>query len=61
VLNVPVFIVLTKIDMCPDDVLQENLKILTKILKSPGCRKVPMVVNNEDDAVVCAMNFVSER
>jgi GTPase len=37
---VPVFVVVTKIDMCPPNVLQETLKLLVKILKSPGCRKV---------------------
>jgi len=39
-LNVPVFVVITKIDMCPPNVFQETLKILQKILKSPGCRKI---------------------
>ena len=38
--SVPVFVVVTKIDMSPANVLQETLKLLVKILKSPGCRKV---------------------
>ncbi|XP_051153547.1 GTP-binding protein 1 [Leptopilina boulardi] len=60
-LSVPVFVVVTKIDMCPFNVLQENLKLLVRILKSPGCRKVPVTVKTADDVVVSAMNFVSER
>lgn len=60
-LSVPVFVVVTKIDMCPPNVLQENLKLLIKILKSPGCRKVPVTVKTPDDVVVSATNFVSER
>lgn len=60
-LSVPVFVVVTKIDMCPPNVLQENLKLLIKILKSPGCRKVPVIVKTPDDVVVSATNFVSER
>lgn len=60
-LNVPVFVVLTKIDMCPPNVLQETLKILNKVLKSPGCRKLAYMVENEHDVVTCAMNFTSER
>ena len=60
-LNVPVFVVLTKIDLCPPNVFQETLKILQKILKSPGCRKLAYLVENHDDVVTCAMNFTSER
>ncbi|XP_077979882.1 GTP-binding protein 1-like [Glandiceps talaboti] len=60
-LSVPVFVVVTKIDMCPPNVLQETLKLLQRILKSPGCRKIPVLVNNTDDVVVTATNFSSER
>jgi GTPase len=60
-LNVPVFVVVTKIDMCPPNVLQETLKLLSRVLKSPGCRKIPMMIQNKDDVVVSASNFVSER
>jgi len=42
IFSVPVFVVVTKIDMSPPNVLQETLKLLVKILKSPGCRKVPV-------------------
>lgn len=57
----PVFAVVTKIDMCPPNVLQDTLLLLIKILKSPGCRKVPVIVKTPDDVVMSATNFVSER
>ncbi|KAF2363867.1 Transcription factor GTP-binding domain [Trinorchestia longiramus] len=60
-LNVPVMVVVTKIDMCPPNVMQDTLRLLHKILKSAGCRKVPLLVRSEDDVVVAATNFVSER
>ena len=60
-LRVPVYVVITKIDMCPDNILKETLQQVKKILKSPGAKKIPIVVRNEDDVVVCARNFVSER
>jgi GTPase len=60
-LNIPVFVVLTKIDMCPPNVYQENLRILQKILKSPGCRKIAYLIENKDDVITCSMNFTSER
>nr|CAD7258932.1 unnamed protein product [Timema shepardi] len=60
-LSVPVFVVVTKIDMCPPNVLQDTLRLLVRILKSPGCRKVPVMVKNNDDVIISATNFVSER
>lgn len=60
-LSVPVFVVVTKIDMCPPNVLQDNLKVLCKVLKSQGCRKVPVMVRSPDDVVLSATNFVSQR
>ncbi|XP_055331213.1 GTP-binding protein 1-like [Paramacrobiotus metropolitanus] len=60
-LAVPVFVVVTKIDMCPANVLQDTLKLLQKLMKSPGCRKIPIMVANEDDVVTSASNFTSSR
>eukprot|EP00042_Codosiga_hollandica_P051588 m.636482 g.636482 ORF g.636482 m.636482 type:complete len:627 (+) comp58310_c0_seq9:184-2064(+) len=60
-LNVPVFIVVTKIDMCPANILEMTLRVLQKMLKSPGCRKLPVMVSSSDDVIVAASNFVSER
>ena len=60
-LSVPLFVVITKIDMCPANILQETLKLLVKILKSQGCRKVPVMVRTADEVVLSATNFVSER
>lgn len=60
-LNVPVFVVITKIDMCPDNVLQSTLKTLHKILKSPACRKMPFHVKNSNDVIMAGHTFSSER
>ena len=60
-LNVPVLVVVTKIDMCPPNILEATIKQITKILKSPGSRKIPMFIRDMEDVVVTAQNFVSER
>lgn len=60
-LGVPVFVVVTKIDMAPGNVLQETMRLLQRILRSPGVRKIPLVVQNSDDVITCATNFTSER
>lgn len=44
-LKVPVFFVVTKVDICPDHILRQSLQQLTAILKRPGVRKRPFVVN----------------
>ncbi|CAH8569689.1 unnamed protein product [Heterobilharzia americana] len=60
-LCVPVFVVVTKIDMCPPNVLHETMNLLFRILKSPGCRKIPALISSADDVICCATNFTSER
>ncbi|VDK72984.1 unnamed protein product [Litomosoides sigmodontis] len=56
-LNVPVFIVVTKIDMCPEQVLSETMRNLDKLMKSPGVRKLPVVIKTLEDVVHAASNF----
>uniref|UniRef100_A0A0N5BDG7 Tr-type G domain-containing protein n=1 Tax=Strongyloides papillosus TaxID=174720 RepID=A0A0N5BDG7_STREA len=56
-LHVPVFAVITKIDMCPENILAQTIQNLNKLMKSPGARKRPIIVNNENDVIECAVNF----
>jgi len=60
-LGVPVCVVISKIDMTPANVLQETIKQVTKILKSPGCRKTPVFVKSAEVAVEVSQAFVTER
>ncbi len=60
-LGVPVFIVITKIDMCPTPVLEETVKQIFKVLRSPACKRVPMVVKSLSEAVYASRNLVSQR
>jgi GTPase len=41
-------------------VLEKTVSQLEKILKSPGCKKVPLRIKDEDDAVTAATNFDSD-
>lgn len=60
-LNVPVMVVITKIDICPPQILQQTLTQITKILKSPGARKIPIFIKNREECVNVATQFVSQR
>lgn len=55
-LGIPVLVVITKIDMCPPNILESTIKQLIKILKSPGCRKIPMFIKSNEDVVVTAVS-----
>jgi len=60
-LKVPVIVVITKIDICPEHILHQTIDNLTKILKLPGSNKIPIIIRNEDDIIVSAKNLVSGR
>lgn len=60
-LNVPVVCVVTKIDSTPPNVLDATLKQLSKILRSPGCRKHPVFVKSKGMACALAQGFVKQK
>ena len=75
-LQVPVMVIVTKIDMCPPNVrleqhhlkiklfiqiLAETMNNLDRLVKSPGSRKRPILVKDMEDIVQAAENFHSGR
>jgi len=60
-LKMPAMLVVTKIDMCPPNVLKDTLAQIKRIAKTPGCRKIPFIVRTMDDVVVCARNFANDK
>ncbi len=60
-LNVPVMVVITKIDICPPHILEQTIKQITGILKSPGARKIPIFIKNREDCISTATQSVSQR
>ncbi|KAL0082873.1 P-loop containing nucleoside triphosphate hydrolase protein [Phycomyces blakesleeanus] len=60
-LTIPVFVVITKIDRCPENVLRSTVQDLVKILKGKSCRKIPLFVESKDDVVMTAQHFVTKR
>lgn len=55
-LNVPVMVVITKIDICPPQILEQTITQLTKILKSPGARKIPIFIKNREECINTAVS-----
>lgn len=60
-LNIPLIIVITKIDICPPQILEQTIKQITRILKSPGAKKVPVFIKNHEECVNTATHIVSQR
>lgn len=60
-LNVPVMVVVTKIDICPPNILEETMTQITKIMRSPGARKVPTLIKTREECINTATQFVSHR
>ena len=59
--NVPVMVIITKIDICPPQILQQTITQLTRILKSPGARKIPIFVKDMEETINTATQFISQR
>ena len=60
-LKIPFFIVLTKIDMCPENVYKETLDTLFKILKMSTVNRVPFLLKETDDIEKVAQSISSDR
>ncbi|CAG5136735.1 unnamed protein product [Candidula unifasciata] len=56
-LDVPVFVVVNKVDMCRPLMLEKTLTQLEQILKSPGVKRIPIRILNSDDAITAASSL----
>jgi GTPase len=61
-LNIPFFIVITKIDICKNrqEVLDHTITTLRRILKHPTVRKAPFMVKDMGDAITASLNVHNE-
>lgn len=48
-LAIPVIVVVTKIDLAPEGVRTATLAHINKLLKSPTCKKMPLLIRSIDD------------
>ena len=60
-LRVPLFVVITKVDMIPARKLGYVMEEVFQLLKMPGVNKIPILVKRMDDVVVAAKNMESGR
>eukprot|EP00871_Galdieria_phlegrea_P002614 jgi/Galph1/3353/GphlegSOOS_G2044.1 len=60
-LKVPVFIIITKIDIAPSHILENTRNYICKLLKSPGARKLPVIVKSLSEVSMVSQNIVNDR
>ena len=53
-LKIPLFIVITKVDIAPKTVHEQTIDTLVKIMKNPNVNKAPILVKDTDDVQVFA-------
>ncbi|KAI9250491.1 P-loop containing nucleoside triphosphate hydrolase protein [Phascolomyces articulosus] len=53
-LDIPVFVIVTKVDVASRDQLKRTLNGLVQLLRAPGVNKVPIIVRSENDFDSCA-------
>lgn len=56
-LGIPIFIVITKVDIAPPKIYQETFETLMKIMKSKQAGKTPVKVKDDDDVSVYAKSI----
>ncbi|KAK8752942.1 hypothetical protein OTU49_008362 [Cherax quadricarinatus] len=55
-LDVPIVIVVTKTDIASPQQIQRTIHDLKKFLTQPGYKRVPLIIENEDDAITAGSN-----
>ncbi|KAI4833393.1 hypothetical protein KUCAC02_016299 [Chaenocephalus aceratus] len=60
-LKVPIFIVVSKVDLCSRGTVERTVRQLERLLKQPGCNKIPLMVSGADDAVTAAQQFTQSE
>ena len=60
-LEVPFFIVMTKVDMTPKAKLLNTMENLKKFLLNAGSKKVPLIVKSSDDIINAVTNTPKEN
>merc|ERR1719327_2075741 len=59
-LKMPFFIVVTKIDITPTNIYEENIQFLHKLLKSKAVNRSPLVVQSDDHVLAATQPFAIE-
>jgi len=60
-LKIPVIVIVTKIDMCPDEVKKQTFTDIYQILKIKGVRKMPLLIKSSEDVLSAIKIATNDR
>lgn len=60
-LKIPLIIVITKIDIAPEEILKKTLNDVQHILKMRGIKKMPIVIKTDEDFISCCKSIQNDR
>ena len=60
-LRLPMFVVVSKTDLCSKEQVDIVVKQLEEVLTNPGCNKVPRLVKTENDVYTIAQKISENR
>eukprot|EP01130_Rhizamoeba_saxonica_P017012 TRINITY_DN8036_c0_g1_i1.p1 TRINITY_DN8036_c0_g1~~TRINITY_DN8036_c0_g1_i1.p1 ORF type:complete len:557 (-),score=107.60 TRINITY_DN8036_c0_g1_i1:21-1661(-) len=60
-LKIPLIVVITKIDLAPENILKQTLSDIQRILKTRGVRKIPLVIRNEEQLMTALRGVTNDR
>ena len=60
-LKVPMAVVISKIDLCSKEKVEQVVKKLETLLTNPGCNRVPRRIATDNDVYATAHNFKESK
>lgn len=60
-LKIPIIVIITKIDIAPEEILKETLNDVIKMLKMRGVRKMPLIIKTDDDFINAVKSIQNDR
>lgn len=60
-LNIPFFVVITKIDMTPPEIVKNTIEDIQKILKSNSVARKGLLINNDEEIDIAVQAIASEK
>ena len=60
-LKIPFFIVVTRVDICSEHVINSTMESIKKLVKTTGIRRIPYIIHKDDDIIISTKNLKDER